>query len=370
MVVVALLAAGSGSRFGSDKVHEQLGGKPVWMHAYLRFHDHPEIDSVLIVSSRDQVGSIKAILPEARVIAGGNTRQASAHFAFESAPQETQILMFHDAARPFPSNELISEVLAATRRSGAAAPALEVTDTIRQKTSEGHRLLDRRRLVAMQTPQAARLELWQQAFRQVSSDNTDDLALLEQIGVTPEIVPGDPANFKITFPLDLQRAEAMLGGMETRTGIGYDVHRFSDDPSRPLMLGGVHFPAQRALEGHSDADVLIHAAVDALLGAAGLGDIGQHFPPSDPQWRNEPSSTFLTHAASLLRDHGWKIVNVDIAAIAEEPKIMPRSAEIRATLARCLGVEAERVSVKATTNEGMGSIGRGAGIAAVATGAP
>jgi 2-C-methyl-D-erythritol 4-phosphate cytidylyltransferase/2-C-methyl-D-erythritol 2,4-cyclodiphosphate synthase len=193
------------------------------------------------------------------------------------------------------------------------------------------------------------------------------MALVEALGVHPEIVQGEPNNFKITTPEDLARARAIASPAEVRVGIGYDIHPFSDDPSRKLFLGGVHFPDHRALDGHSDADVVLHAATDALLGAAGLGDIGQHFPNTDPRWRGAPSLTFLHHAGVLLAEAGWRIVNLDLTAIAESPKIMKKAPEIRSAIAQCLGIEDSRVSIKATTNERLGSIGRGEGIAAFAT---
>ena len=213
----------------------------------------------------------------------------------------------------------------------------------------------------MQTPQAAHTDLLRRAHEAATTDVTDDMALLEAIGVHPTLVHGDPQNMKITTPADLLRLPS-----ETRTGMGYDVHSFSTDPSRVLMLGGVAFPDHPALEGHSDADALLHAAVDALLGAAAMGDIGVHFPPSDEQWRGRASLHFLGHAAALLREGGWSVVNVDMTVIAESPKVMKRSAEVRETVASALGIEMDRVSLKATTNERMGFVGRGEGIAALA----
>lgn len=367
MVVAVILAAGSGTRFGSDKTRAQIGAQPVWWHSFRTYSEHPSVDRVLIVAGDENYEEIRRFAPTVAVVRGGPTRQASARIALDAVSVDSEIILFHDAARPFISGDLIQSVLDAVKRCGAAAPALAVTDTVRQLDESGVTLLDRTKLVAMQTPQGALASIWREAHRASEGEFTDDMALIEAIGVHPEYVPGDPDNFKITLPGDLRRAQAMLSPMEVRTGLGYDVHRFSDDPSRVLMLGGIAFPGTRALEGHSDADVLLHAAVDALLGAAALGDIGVHFPPSDERWRNAPSLTFLGHARSLLEEKGWQIANLDIAVIAETPKIMPRAVEMRTVIASTLGVNLDQVSIKATTNEGLGSIGRGEGISAFAT---
>ncbi len=359
-VAAAILAAGSGTRFGADKTLLDLGGSPLALRSVDLFTSHPAVDLVLLVGA-DNLGILD--LPRGVVpIRGGQTRAESSRLALEALPPDVEILLVHDAARPFATADLVNRVLAAVHEAGAAAPAVPVTDTIRS-TEEGLTLVDRTHLIAMQTPQGARVELLKAA--QPDQNATDEMALLPP---TWKVVPGDPENFKITTKADYLRALAMLAPTpEFRTGLGYDVHRFSPDASRPLMLGGVHFEGHPALEGHSDADVLIHAAVDALLGAAALGDIGQHFPPSDQRWKNEPSLTFLKHAATLLTEAGWHVVNLDLALIAESPKVMPRSQEIRETLAKALDVTPDRVSLKATTNEGLGAIGRNEGIAAFAT---
>ena len=356
-VVAAVLCAGSGTRFGGDKLALKVQGKPVWRWSYDTYAGHPAIDRVLLVGSEANLAELSAA---GEAILGGATRQASARAALDAAG-DAEILVLHDGARPFVSPSLIERVVEAARRDGAAAAALPVTDTIKEVGPEGVRTLDRSRLWAMQTPQAAQTALLRKAHLAATGDATDDMALLEAIGVTPTLVPGDPQNMKITVPADL----AHLPG-ETRTGMGYDVHAFSTDPARVLMLGGVAFPGHPALEGHSDADALLHAATDALLGAAALGDIGVHFPPSDEQWRGRASLHFLGHAASLLAAEGWSVVNLDMTVIAESPKVMRRALEIRTTVADALGIEPGRVSLKATTNERMGFVGRGEGIAALA----
>jgi len=365
-VVAAILAAGRGTRFGADKVQALLGRKPVWRWAVDAYLSHPEVDGVLVVGATDTLPLFDA--PGLyKVVPGGTTRQDSSWAALQAAPPSCETLLVHDAARPFVTPKIISDVLAGIRETGAAAAAVRVTDTIKQMVEGGIATLDRSRLWAMQTPQGARVDLLRRAHEVATDSHTDDMALIEALGVHPRIVEGDPRNFKITHPEDLARARAMIGGAEMRTGLGYDIHPFSDDPSRTLYLGGVAFPDHPALDGHSDADVILHAATDALLGAAGLGDIGQHFPNTDPRWRGEPSLTFLRHAGTLLKEAGWRVVNLDMTAIAESPKIMKRADDIRAAVANALEIEVGRVSIKATTNERLGAIGRKEGIAAFAT---
>lgn len=365
-VAAAILAAGQGTRFGTDKTALLLRGRSVWQWAVDAYRDHPEVDQVILVTAPERVPSLRLAAPDIEVIAGGETRQASSRIALEAAG-EADILLVHDAARPFVSQRLISEVLMAVKTSGAAAAGMPVTDTIKHATASGIVTLPRHELYAMQTPQGAQIALLREAHARATADLTDEMALLEAIGVHPRIVPGERTNFKITTPEDLLQAQSLLGVSEIRTGLGYDIHPFSEDPSRPLWLGGVHFPGHIGLEGHSDADALLHAVTDALLGAAAMGDIGQHFPNTDPRWKGAPSLHFLRHAAELLGAEGWQVVNVDMSVIAETPKIMKRAADIRQAVADAIGIDAGRISVKATTNERLGSIGRGEGIAAFAT---
>ncbi len=356
-VVAAILCAGGGVRFGGDKLALNLHGKPVWRWSYDAYASHPAIDRTILVGSE---ANLSELAEAGEAFLGGDTRQASARAALD-AVGDAEILVLHDGARPFVDAELIARTVEAAWRNGAAAAAVRVTDTIKSLDEGRLTTLDRSRLWAMQTPQAARTALLRQAHDAATSDETDDMALLEGIGVHATLVEGDPQNMKITTPADLLRLPS-----ETRTGMGYDVHSFSSDPSRVLMLGGVAFPDHPALEGHSDADALLHAATDALLGAAALGDIGVHFPPSDERWRGMASLHFLGHAADLVRKEGWSLVNLDMTVIAESPKVMKRAPEVRQTVAEALGVEPGRVSLKATTNERMGFVGRGEGIAALA----
>ncbi len=361
-VVGAILAAGQGTRFGGDKTAQLLLGRPIWRWSFDMLRSHPSVDRVVLVGNYSNIGQLRAV---GEAVLGGTTRQQSSKIALEAAG-DANILLLHDAARPFASSELTARVIEAAREHGAAAAAVPVTDTIKRLVDGSVTTLDRTELFAMQTPQAASTDLLRRAHAVAATEHTDDMALLEAIGVHPRLVQGEPENFKITNPQDLFRAQALLGGGETRTGLGYDIHPFSKEAGRALFLGGVHFPEHVGLEGHSDADVLLHAVTDALLGAAGLGDIGQHFPNTDPRWRGEPSLTFLLHSARLLSERGWRIVNVDISVVAEAPKIMKRADEIRAAISQALALDAERVSVKATTNERLGAIGREEGIAAFA----
>ncbi len=359
-VVAAILAAGGGTRFGGDKVWALLGGEPVWLSSFRAFQSHPQIDGVGVVVSAKRLEDARSLAPHAAfVISGGADRQASSKAATEAA--EADMVLVHDAARPFVSAEVISRVLEGVRRTGGAAPSIAVADTLR--SHETLAIIDRSAVVAMQTPQGARRDLLLAAHCGATQIYTDEMALLAAAGQPFELVAGSEEAFKITTPVDLARARMVLGGPETRTGFGYDIHAFSTDPSRPMMLGGIRFDGP-GLEGHSDADVLIHAMVDALLGAAGLGDIGQHFPNTDERWRGKPSITFLRHASDELKRFGWRILSLDMAVIAERPKIMARAGEIRACMGEALDIEPSRVSVKATTAEGLGAIGRGEGIAA------
>lgn len=365
-VQAAILCAGRGERFGADKVLETLGTKPVWKWSFDTFRSMPEIESVGLVCSPANFERIKAQAPEAAfVIEGGANRQESSRRAVETC--EADAVLIHDGARPFVTPDIISRVIQAIQREGAAAAACPCVDTLRRRTENGLELLDREGVVAMQTPQGAKRSLLLAALGSTETVYTDEMGALEASGVPVTLASGSPNNIKITTIEDLARARAQIQMSETRTGFGYDVHRFDTDPERVLFLGGVEFDHRPGLQGHSDADVVLHAAVDALLGAASLGDIGQHFPPSDPQWKDRRSVHFLSHAAELLQQAGWTISNLDIAVVAEVPKIMNRSQEIRHGISEALGIECGRVSIKATTNEGLGSIGRGEGIAAFAT---
>lgn len=371
-LAAVLLAAGSGTRFGSDKLLFPLGGQPVWWHSFQALLQNPEIQQIIVVCSESNFQEIRErIAGRAEVILGGETRTASSLAGLWRAAQlKCESILFHDAARPFVSQDVIGRVISAIEGGKAVAAAVPVVDTIKECSVElaqqvlSH--LDRSRLWAMQTPQGGPLHWFSEAFSKVQESATDDLELLGKAGFETHVVLGDPINFKITTAEDAIRAQSLMN-RENRTGLGYDIHRFSEDPNRPLWLGGILFPNEIGLEGHSDADVVLHAVVDALLGSICAGDIGQLFPNDDPINKNRPSTDFLEAARNRVREEGWRINHIDIAIQAEKPKIMPRSEEIRAKIAEVLDLEPNRISVKATTNEGLGAIGRAEGIATFAT---
>lgn len=370
-IAAAILAAGTSERFGQDKTLLPLSGKPIWMHSFDRFLEHADIEQVFVVCSTTNQDSISTALgPEHNLILGGQTRQESSHIAAKFAKSlGCDFVLFHDAARPFVTPPVIDRVLGKLKESKPCAPAIKVTDTIKQ-LGENESIAstpDRSALRAMQTPQGVNVNEYLKAYEAAPLNATDDLSILEAAGITTHVVDGDLGNFKITTQADYERALQIENSMEIRTGLGYDIHRFSTDPSRPMWLGGVHFPNAVGLDGHSDADVVLHAVTDALLGAVALGDIGQHFPNTDPEWHNKTSIHFVNHASSLLASLGWRVLNIDIAVQAETPKIMPRAEEIRTVIGDALGITVDRVSIKATTNEGLGAIGRNEGIAAFAT---
>lgn len=353
-----LLASGSSQRFGADKLWQALDGRPVWL-ASLQSVAAAAGRWVVVMREEKAAEAARIAPPWCSVVTGGATRTESLRQGVRAVPAGFDAVLVHDGARPFCPPGLAERVAAAAAAHGAAYPAVPVADTVRLVHEGGSETLDRSRLVAAQTPQGVRLD-WLQEALDLGVEATDEAALVELAGHRAVPVEGDPRNRKLTFVSD------MPSPAECRTGIGYDVHRFSGDPGRTLMLGGVAFPGEPALEGHSDADAVLHAATDAILGAAGLGDIGEHFPDSDPQWAGANSGRFLRHAASLARAAGWNIINLDVTVIAERPRISHRRDAMRESIAACLEIEVGRVGLKATTNEGLGAIGRGEGIASFA----
>lgn len=363
--IAVILAGGSGTRFGADKSTILLRGKPLWLHSFETFASHPGVDAVGLIGHPGNIEELRSLAPGAAFIEiGGATRTESSRRAVEAC--ECDRILIHDAARPMVDAGVISRVLDALLHGATAvAPAIPVTDTIRRVHTGGTETPDRSELFAMQTPQGAVHSVIKKAYSESKGEFTDEMALLECVGIQPTLVAGEPRNFKVTTPDDFARANAIFGMPETRTGLGYDIHAVSTDSARRMMLGGVEFEGP-GLEGHSDADVVLHAVTDALLGAVGLGDIGQHFPNTDARWKGAPSVHFLQHAAGLLAEHGWQVLHVDISVIAEFPKVMARAGEMREIIGSSLGIGAGRISVKATTNERLGAIGRSEGIAAFA----
>jgi 2-C-methyl-D-erythritol 4-phosphate cytidylyltransferase / 2-C-methyl-D-erythritol 2,4-cyclodiphosphate synthase len=306
--------------------------------------------------------------------AGGATRQASVHAGLEAlAAQKPDIVLIHDAARPFVTSAVISRAIEAAGRTGAAVPTVAVTDTIKQVGADGNveATPDRATLRIAQTPQAFRfdviLEAHRRAARDGRSDFTDDAALAEWAGLTVATFEGDPANMKLTTPEDFVREEARLGAMlgDIRTGTGYDVHAFGDGDH--VMICGVRVPHSRGFLAHSDGDVGLHALVDAILGALADGDIGSHFPPSDNKWKGASSDRFLKYAIDRVTARGGRVANLEVTLICERPKIGPLRDTMRSRIAEISGIDVSRIAVKATTSERLGFTGREEGIAATAS---
>ncbi len=297
------------------------------------------------------------------IVAGGDQRQDSVSNGLEKVTGE--IVVIHDAARPMVTCEIIERSIEEAFTTGACIAAVPVIDTIKS-ASEGNLVrstVDRSNLFSVQTPQTFRTELIRAAYAKACADGvyaTDDAALVERLQEKVTIVPGSYDNIKVTTPSDVALATMKLGGCETRTGFGFDVHTLVE--GRKLILGGVEIEFEKGLLGHSDADVMLHAIADACLGAAALGDIGRHFPDTDPQYKGVSSARLLHHVAHLVGENGWRVVNVDATLVCQRPKIAPFVPRMTHIIAECLGIEPDRVSIKGTTTEGLGYAGRGEGI--------
>jgi 2-C-methyl-D-erythritol 4-phosphate cytidylyltransferase/2-C-methyl-D-erythritol 2,4-cyclodiphosphate synthase len=378
-VAAVVVAAGQGLRAGGNlpKQFRRIGGEAMLRRSLSTLLSLPEIEAIQPViraenrADYDEAVAGLALLPP---VSGGATRQSSVRAGLEAlAPRAPEIVLVHDAARPFASHALIARAIAATKKTGAAIPGLPVTDTI--KAVDGHGLvgetLDRSQLRAIQTPQAFAfaplLEAHRRARREGRDDFTDDAALAEWAGMQVIVFDGEPANIKITHAEDFMRVEAMQAAQlgDVRVGTGIDVHAFG--PGDHVTIGGLRIPHGQALTGHSDADVALHAIVDALLGALADGDIGSHFPPSDPQWKGASSDRFLAFAVERVRERGGMIAHLDISIVCEAPKIGPHRDAMRENIARLAGIDASRVAIKATTSERLGFTGRSEGIVAYAT---
>lgn len=369
-----IVAAGRGARAGGDipKQYQILAGKPVLAHAVAAFARHPAIDDVVVVIHPDDANLCAEALRDAaapvRIVHGGATRDQSVRAGLAALPPAPARVLIHDAARPLVSARIIDRVIAALAQHAGAAPGLAVTDTLWQVSGGSITgQTPRDGLWRAQTPQGFDLAGIRAAHAQHGADTTDDVGAALAAGLDVVAVPGSEDNFKLTHPADFPRAEKILESrkVDIRTGNGFDVHKFGDGNS--VTLCGVEIAHEKGLVGHSDADVGMHALTDALYGALALGDIGQHFPPSDPQWKGAASHIFLAHAAKQVRAAGYRISNADITLICERPKIGPHAADMRAALAKILGLAADRISVKATTSEKLGFTGRQEGIAAMAT---
>lgn len=372
-----VVAAGDSSRFGGSvpKPYLPLAGRTVLERSIAALAGHDAVGGVIVVVAPDELDGARADearrLPGvAQVVAGGATRSESVERGIE-AGVSTDYLLVHDAARPMAGPRLVDAVIRTARRHGAAVPVIEIPDTVKRLEREWIvETVDRSSLCRAQTPQGFRADWLRAALARARSAGhapTDEATALEADGRRVAAVPGHPDNRKITTPDDLEAAERRLCGDvgSLRVGTGFDVHR--TDPARPLVLGGLRFPGEPGLAGHSDADVVLHAAMDAILGAAALGDIGEHFPPEDEAWAGADSADLARRVAGLIAQAGFEIVNLDLTLLAESPRIRAYRDRMRASIGECLAVSPGRVGLKATTLEGLGSLGRGEGAACQAT---
>lgn len=384
MFVSAILAAaGRGTRLGSATPKQllTLGERTILQRSFDIVNGHDEIDEIVVALPPDLANTPPPFListrKPVRIVDGGERRQDSVAKAFAEVSRSAGLIVIHDAARPFATADLFSRVIDAASKGGAAIAALRAQDTVKEATSAPGltivaRTLPRESIYLAQTPQAftrAVLEDAIQLGKGLLAPATDEASLAEQAGHSVRLVDGEPTNIKITTQHDLDVSNALIGVREEgrgkiavpRVGTGYDLHRL--EAGRPLIIGGVTIAHDTGLAGHSDADVLCHAVTDAILGAAAAGDIGQHFPDTDPKWKGANSIDLLKGAASIVRDAGYAIANVDAVIIAERPKLAPHIPAMRANLAQAMGVEIAAVSVKGKTNEKVDALGRNEAIA-------
>jgi 2-C-methyl-D-erythritol 4-phosphate cytidylyltransferase / 2-C-methyl-D-erythritol 2,4-cyclodiphosphate synthase len=371
-VAAIIVAAGKGERAGGGvpKQFALLGGRPLLVHSVDAFLSHPRVSSVHVVIGEGQYDLALSALegrPVTSLATGGKERKDSVHAGLEAAQASgAKLVLIHDAARPFLSAVMIDRLIDALDAADGALPALPVVDTLAKSGSTIGDVVDRDGLVRVQTPQAFHLDAIMTSHQRWNGGiATDDAQMARAAGFMVIAVEGDPMMDKITVSADFAAAEARLAaGKVSRTGMGYDVHRL--EFGKELWLGGILIPHDKGLAGHSDADVALHALVDALLGAAGDGDIGTHFPPSEEQWAGAASTRFVEYARDRIAARGGLIDHVDLTIICEAPKIGPHRSAIRARIAALLQIEQDSVSIKATTTERLGFTGRGEGIAAQA----
>ncbi|CUH97741.1 Bifunctional enzyme IspD/IspF [Propionispora sp. 2/2-37] len=381
MVTVILPAAGQGKRMSNqtNKVFIPLQNRPVLIHSVLAFSACPEVDNLIIAAAATEVAVVKEMLAAVpgikpwQVVVGGSERQYSIANALQVTPAAAAVILVHDAARPLIQPAMISRMIIAAREFKAAGLAVPLKDTVKKIDEEGFvtETPARRTMWIMQTPQAFDAAILRRAYAQAGRDGflgTDDASLVERLGVRVKLVEGSYSNVKITTPEDIITAEALLKkGREPdmlRFGMGYDVHRLVE--GRKLILGGVEVPHIHGLDGHSDADVLLHAIKDAMLGAAALGDIGRHFPDTDPQYKGISSLSLLGKVKDIIASKGYMVNNIDATIVAEKPKLAPYIGKMIANIAAKLMIDIDMVNVKATTTEGLGFAGKREGIAAYA----
>lgn len=376
-------ASGLGKRLGSDfdKAFVAVAGQPLIAHTLALFQDCPEVDEIILVIRTAQIVRAQELVRERgftkvkAVTAGGEVRQDSVRNGLAKLSPGCEIVVIHDGARPLVTQEIIASSIKAALKDGAAIAAVPVIDTIKS-SPDGQFVsstLERKQLYAIQTPQTFARNVIESAYERAYADHyfgTDDASLVERLGMPVRIISGSYENVKITTPTDIIIAEAIMersqkSGVrsrksEARVGHGYDVHRFA--PGRKLFLGGIEFPGEEGLLGHSDADVMLHAVADAVLGAAGAGDIGRLFPDTDPAYKDARSAILLAKVAEVVAKLGWRVGNIDVTLIAEKPRIAKHAPTMQENIAAALGISPEQVSVKASTAEGMGPIGEGIGI--------
>ena len=375
MVTAIIAAGGRGARMGGGlpKQFLWLGGVTILQRSVAAFDRCGQVDEiVLVVPPELATDTSLASTPEGtplRVVPGGARRQDSVARGFDASSSSSEIIVVHDAARPLCPPELIIRTIEAASRHGAAIAALGAHDTVKQRAAgDGRfvgRTLARQSIALAQTPQAFRREVLAEAIRlgRRGVEATDEAVLVERAGHRVALVEGDPRNIKITSECDLSIARRLLGEtmMTGRVGFGYDLHRLVE--GRPLVLGGIRIPHDRGLAGHSDADAVCHAVADAILGAAASGDIGRHFPDTDPRWEGASSIELLRAVVDLVRSRGFVVVNLDVVVVAERPKIGPHADRMCEAVASAVGIEPDAVSIKSKTNEGMDATGRGEAIA-------
>lgn len=375
-----IAAGGSGTRMGGNvpKQFVRIGGIPIIVRTLLKFETCSDIDEIIVVVRDCDIETVKILLDEykitklTRIVKGGATRQASVLNGINAA--SGRFVFIHDAARPFVTPEQISEVVSETHRFDAAALGVPIKDTLKTVKKDGmiSETVDRENKYSIQTPQGFEIEMIRAAHREAERKGvsvTDDCALAELSGASVKVVEGSSLNIKLTTPEDIILAEGILNSEkgeteQVRVGLGYDVHRLVKE--RELILGGIKIPYELGLLGHSDADVLLHSIMDAMLGAAALGDIGTHFPDTDEKWRGADSCMLLAAVRNILKENGFSVVNIDATIIAQKPKLADFIPHMREKISEVLEISAACVSVKATTTEKLGFCGRGEGIAAEA----
>jgi 2-C-methyl-D-erythritol 4-phosphate cytidylyltransferase / 2-C-methyl-D-erythritol 2,4-cyclodiphosphate synthase len=375
-VSVILVAAGRGLRAGGGTPKQllDLGGQTMLRRSVVACDAHPDVDELIVVLPAEFVEDGPALVgatrARSRVVAGGERRQDSVRAGFGAVHSDARLVLIHDAARPFLSRAVIDRVLAAAEVTGAAVPAVQASDTVKRVGSDAAGLgrrcvsetIPRSAVWLAQTPQGFRREVLAAAIAESAgqAEATDEAQLVEWMGGEVQVVDGEPGNVKVTTAEDVAQARAALAG-QTRVGTGYDLHRLTE--GRPLMLAGVHVASPVGPVAHSDGDVVCHAITDAILGAAGAGDIGQHFPDNDPRWKGAPGLDLLARAIEVVRERGWRVVNADVSVLLERPKLLPHVPAIRANLAQTLGVAVDAVSVKGKSNDQVDAVGRGEAIA-------